>query len=231
MNQAHILIKTQNFVHEKLAEESSGHDWWHIHRVHQLAKQIAEKEGGNLFIIELAALLHDISDWKFNGGDEHLGGTIAHQWLQDLGTDKKTCQQVETIINTLSFKGANVAEKMQSLEGKIVQDADRLDAIGAIGIARTFTYGGYKNRPMYQPNIPPTLHDSFDAYKNKNSHTINHFYEKILLLKDRMNTDTAKALAEERHQFVEQFLAQFLKEWELHQLQDEPEYLYGFLVE
>ena len=213
MNQRHILSQTQNFVHEKLAEDASGHDWWHIHRVHQLAKQIAEKEGGDLFIIELAALLHDISDWKFNGGDEYLGGCIAHQWLKNLGADLKTCKTVETIINTLSFKGAHVADNMQPLEGKIVQDADRLDAIGAIGIARTFTYGGYKHRPMYQPQIKAVLHDSFDAYKNKTSHTINHFYEKILLLKDRMNTATAKYLAEERHQFVEQFLAQFLKEW------------------
>ncbi len=214
MNQEHILKQTQDFVQQKLAEDTSGHDWWHIHRVHQLAKKIAATEGGDLFIIELAALLHDISDWKFNGGDEHLGGKIAHQWLKDLGADTETCEKIEGIINNLSFKGAKVSEKMRSIEGKIVQDADRLDAIGAIGIARTFTYGGYKNRPMYQPDVQPVLHDSFEAYKNKTSHTINHFYEKMLLLKERMNTATAKRLAEERHQFVEDFLAQFLKEWQ-----------------
>ncbi len=213
MNKAHILKATQSFVQKKLAEDTSGHDWWHIQRVHNLAKKIAQAEGGDLFIIELAALLHDISDWKFNGGDEYLGGKIAHDWLKELGADTETCEKVEGIINNLSFKGAQVSEKMRSLEGKIVQDADRLDAIGAIGIARTFTYGGYKGRPMYQPDVEPILHESFEAYKNKTSHTINHFYEKMLLLKDRMNTPTAKHLAEARHQFVEQYLAQFLLEW------------------
>ena len=214
MNEAEIIAKTIEFVKERLKNDSSGHDWWHIYRVHKLAKYIAIQEGANVFIVELAALLHDISDWKMNGGDEKAGGRIAKDWLQRLGVIPHICNQVDDIICTSSFKGAKVQDNMQTPEGEIVQDADRLDAIGAIGIARTFAYGGHKNRLMYDPNTKPMLHESFESYKQNDSSTINHFYEKLLLLKDRMHTKTAKALAEERHGFMDLFLKEFYKEWD-----------------
>lgn len=208
-----IIEKTKDYVKEKLSLDASGHDWWHIHRVHSLAKHIAKKENANVFIVELTALLHDISDWKLNGGDDKLGAELAEQWLKDLGVDAETCKQVAEIIKIMSFKGAMVKDNMQTLEGKIVQDADRLDAIGAIGIARTFAYGGSKHRLIYNPNIEPTMHTSFEQYKKDNTSTINHFYEKLLLLKDRMNTETGRSIALERHKFMEQFLEKFLEEW------------------
>lgn len=214
-NQQQIIDQTITFVKEKLKDDASGHDWWHIYRVHQLAKYIAKQEGADLFVVELAALLHDIADWKFNGGDPTEGGKVARQWLEFLTVNEAITIEVEKIINTSSFKGATVNDAMDSLEGKVLQDADRLDAIGAIGIARTFAYGGSKGRMMYDPHIRPTLHDSFESYKKNDSTTINHFYEKLLLLKDRMHTQTGKALAEERHQFMRLFLKEFYKEWEL----------------
>jgi uncharacterized protein len=166
-----------------------------------------------LFLVELAALLHDVADWKFAGGDHHAGPRQAREWLQSLAVDAHTIDRVCEIIAGLSFKGAGVATPMSSLEGQIVQDADRLEALGAIGIARAFAYGGHKGQPLHDPAIPPQPHDSFEAYKLGSGSTINHFYEKLLLLKDRMNTATGKRLAAERHAFLERYLEQFFAEW------------------
>ncbi|MBO6523806.1 MAG: HD domain-containing protein [Balneolaceae bacterium] len=208
-----ILKKTEEFVKGRL-EGDSGHDWWHIHRVRNIALHIAKKEQADLFIVELAVLLHDVADHKFHDGDETIGAKVARDWLLSLGIDQKTILHVCQIIKNVSFKGANVETSMQTIEGKIVQDADRLDAMGAIGIARAFSYGGYRNRELYNPNQKPTMHSSFDEYKKDEGHTINHFYEKLFLLKNRMNTATGKSLAEERHQFMQDYVDCFLKEWD-----------------
>lgn len=208
-----IIQKTEAFVQQKL-EGDAGHDWWHIHRVRNTALTLANQEHADLFIVELAALLHDIADHKFHNGDATIGPIVAEKWLIELNVDKSIINHVCQIIKDISFKGAKVETPMQSMEGKIVQDADRLDAIGAIGIARAFSYGGFKNRELYNPNIPPVLHSSFDQYKNDKGHTINHFYEKLFLLKDRMNTHSAKVMAEERHALMEKFVEHFLKEWD-----------------
>ncbi len=208
-----ILLKTETFVKEHL-EGDSGHDWWHIHRVRNVALTIGSEEQADLFIVELAALLHDIADHKFNDGDETVGPKIAREWLESLNVDEASIEHVCKIIKDISFKGAGVRTPMHTIEGKVVQDADRLDAIGAIGIARAFSYGGFKNRELYNPNHPPTMHTSFDAYKKDDGHTINHFYEKLFLLKDRMNTRTGKTIAEERHKFMQNYVHQFLKEWD-----------------
>jgi uncharacterized protein len=165
-------------------------------------------------VAELAALLHDIADWKFHGGDLDAGPRVATEWLQSLGEQPETIEKVASIIKEVSYKGAGVKTTPQSIEGKVVQDADRLDALGAIGIARTFAYGGKFERPMYDPDQPPVMHQTFEEYKNSRGCTLNHFYEKILLLKERLNTDSARALAEERHKYVEEFVERFLLEWE-----------------
>ncbi|HEY4651507.1 MAG TPA: HD domain-containing protein [Pontibacter sp.] len=212
--QQQIIDKTAAHVQHLLSGEGSGHDWWHIQRVWNNARMIAAGEQADDFIVELAALLHDIGDHKFHGGDETVGPRMAADWLQQLQVTDDIIQQVCTIISELSFKGAGTSSAMSSLEGQIVQDADRLDAIGAIGIARTFAYGGYKNREIYNPTIAPVLHDSFEAYKNNTAPTINHFYEKLLLLKERMHTRTARTIARERHRFMEAYLEQFYAEWE-----------------
>lgn len=209
-----ILQKTEQFVREKLEGEGTGHDWWHIHRVRNTALTLAEKEQADLFITELAALLHDIADHKFHGGDDTVGPKVAGEWLGSLNVDQGTITHVKEIIKDLSYKGAGVATPMKSIEGKVVQDADRLDALGAIGIARAFAYGGHKNRALHDPDAPATMHDSFEAYKKDTGPTINHFYEKLFLLKDRMNTDAARAMAEERHEFMEEYVNRFLKEWD-----------------
>ena len=214
MNERDIIQKTADHVRDLLAGDSSGHDWFHIERVRNTALTIARQEGADLFLVELAALLHDVADWKFAGGDHEAGPRAARQWLESMGVVAETIEQVCQIIAALSFKGAGVATPMQSLEGQIVQDADRLDALGAIGIARTFAYGGHKGQAMHDPSIPPQLHASFEAYKNNVGTTINHFYEKLLLLKDRMNTAAGKRLAAERHAFIERYLEQFLAEWQ-----------------
>lgn len=193
--------------------DSSGHDWWHTDRVRRVALQIAREEKADSYVVELAALLHDVADWKFHGGDDNAGPLAARKWLSQLDVDAKTIDAVCEIISRVSFKGAGVATEMPTLEGKCVQDGDRLDAIGAIGVARAFSFGGHFGRSMYDPNIPSVLHDSFAAYKSKGGPTINHFYEKLLLLKDRMQTDTGRRIAAERHQFMETFLAQFFAEW------------------
>lgn len=209
-----IIKDTAAYLKGKLEGEGSGHDWWHIYRVWQLAKHISIEEGADVFIVELGALLHDIADWKFNDGDEKAGGREAKKWLQSIGVTEDIGDKVAFIVDNVSFKGAKVENTMKGLEGMIVQDADRLDAIGAIGIARTFAFGGFKQREMYNPDIKPEIHESFEAYKRSNSNTINHFYEKLLFLKDMMNSKTAKAMAEERHKYMEGFLKEFFEEWE-----------------
>ncbi|MZG31428.1 MAG: HD domain-containing protein [Nitrospinae bacterium] len=209
-----IINNTCQFVENKLAGEGSGHDWWHIYRVWNLAKKLAEQEGANSLIVELSALLHDIADWKFHDGDDTKGPQMAEQFLSENHVDRNVIDPVIEIIATISYKGAGVSTPMKTLEGKVVQDADRLDAIGAMGIARTFAYGGHKNRLMYHPDEKPVMHKSFAEYKKNTGHTINHFYEKLLLLKDRMNTASAKKMAERRHQFMQVFLDQFYEEWD-----------------
>lgn len=196
--------------------ESSGHDWWHIYRVWQTSLYIAARENVDSVVVQLAALLHDIGDWKFHAGDESVGPRLAREWLQLLSVEERVIDHVCTIIANLSFKGADVKAAPLSLEGQVVQDADRLDAIGAIGIARAFAYGGAKGREMHDPQIVPVLHTSFEQYKASRGTTINHFHEKLLLLKDRLNTSTAKALAERRHAFMLEFLEQFDAEWNIN---------------
>ena len=213
MTQQDILQKTADYIHQEFSDDSSGHDWWHIYRVWQNAITICEYEKGDAFIVQLAALLHDLDDWKFNASTDETP-LRAKAWLDSFALDPSITDAVCRIIMHISYKGASVENKMDSLEGFIVQDADRLDAIGAIGIARAFAYGGYKNRPLYDPDSPPQMHTSFEEYKNSKSATINHFYEKLLLLKDMMNTSTAKRMAERRHAVMVQFLSQFMDEWE-----------------
>lgn len=202
----------EKYVEEKFKHEGTGHDWYHIDRVRRLALYIQEKEGGNRDEIELAALLHDISDHKFNGGDFDKGGVETSKILQKFKVEGELIEKISSIVNSISFKGNGLADNMDSLEGKIVQDADRLDAIGAIGIARTFAYGGSVNQPIYEPQIKPSIHNSKEAYQNR-THTINHFYEKLLILKDRMHTDTAKAIAQQRTQLMRDYLDSFYEEW------------------
>ena len=211
MTEIEILKQTADFVRRKLEGEGTGHDWWHIYRVWQISKSIAEEEGGNSFIIELAALLHDIADHKFYNGDEAIGPQIASDFLDSMKVNKEIVDQVIQIMQEISFsKGLEPS----NLEGKIVQDADRLDAIGAIGIARAFAYGGHKQREIYNPEIPSSEYKTKEEYKKNSNPTINHFYEKLLLLKDLMNTAKGKAMAQERHVFMENYLKQFYREWE-----------------
>ena len=208
----HITL-TINFVKEKLEGAEAGHDWFHIERVWKLSKKIAEKEGGNLEVIELSALLHDIADPKFHNGDETLALKISQNFLEEIHVKAELIEQVLFVIKNISFKNRAEAPENPPLELQIVQDADRLDAIGAIGIARTFNFGGFKNNLMYHPEIKPNLGMNKEEYKKSNGTTINHFYEKLLLLKDLMNTETAKKIASERHDFMLQFLDEFYKEW------------------
>lgn len=214
MNNQELIQKTADFVKEKFSGESTGHDWWHMYRVWQLSKTIAAEEKADLFVVELGALLHDIADWKFHDGDEEAGPRAAREWLESIKVDESIIQHIEEIIRTVSFKGAGVASDMKTIEGRIIHDADKLDAVGAIGIARAFAYGGANHRSIYEPDMRPEEHATFEAYRNSPSHTVNHFYEKLLLLKDRMYTDTGKKLAKERHKFMEQYLEQFYAEWD-----------------
>ncbi len=214
MNKEQIIKNTKEFIQEKLAGEGSGHDWWHIYRVWKNAIHIAAHEEADLFVVQLAALLHDIADHKFHNGDDSIGPKLARELLETLHVEETAIIHVCQIIKDASFKGAKVETHMSTIEGMIVQDADRLDAIGAIGIARTFAYGGSVGREMYNPEITPITHDSFEEYKRSVSPTINHFYEKLLLLKDLMNTKTAKKIAKKRHEYMEQYLERFYKEWE-----------------
>lgn len=214
MDKQQIIQNTIAFVKETLKDAEGGHDWFHIHRVFKNAKRIAEGEKVDDFIVSLGALLHDIADSKFTNGDETIGPKLASDFLRKQQVDEIVIEHVSQIIKNISFKGGNVVVKFSSKELDVIQDADRLDALGAIGVARTFNYGGFKNRAIYNPEIQPELNMTKEAYKNSTAPTINHFYEKLLLLKDKMNTKTGKQLAQQRHEFMELYLKQFYTEWE-----------------
>ncbi|MCF6181239.1 HD domain-containing protein [Lutibacter sp.] len=213
MNKEQIINNTKTFVQQTLKNAEGGHDWFHILRVWNNAKLIAKDENVDNFIVELGALLHDIADSKFNNGDETVGPKMAQEFLENQHVENAIIEHVENIITNISFKGGNFKQQFNSPELKVIQDADRLDAIGAIGIARCFNYGGFKNRTLYNPEIPPKLNQTKEEYKHSKAPTINHFYEKLLLLKERMNTKTGKKIAEERHVYMEVFLQQFYDEW------------------
>lgn len=212
--QDQVVIRTAQHMRTLFEGEGTGHDWWHIERVWRQATHIGQTEGTDPFVVALAALLHDIADWKFHGGDLQAGPQAARAWLQSLAVDEDTIDRVCAVVEQVSFKGALVPDAPGSREAMVVQDADRLDAIGAIGIARAFAYGGSLGRPLHDPATPPQSHASFEAYRSSQGTTINHFYEKLLLLRDRMHTATARAIAAERHRVMTQFIENFLSEWE-----------------
>lgn len=214
MKHNELIENTIAYVQQELEGAEGGHDWFHIERVWKTSKTLAKEENVNTTIVELGALLHDIADAKFHNGDESIGPQKAKAFLEKHHVDEAIIEHVLQIIKNISFKGGNFDQAFRSAELDVVQDADRLDAIGAIGIARCFNYGGYKNRKLYDPAIPPKLNMSKEEYKASTAPTINHFYEKLLLLKDRMNTPSGKKIAEQRHAFMESFLAQFYAEWE-----------------
>ncbi|MCH4552026.1 HD domain-containing protein [Aestuariibaculum lutulentum] len=213
MNNDNIITVTKAFVKDTLEDAEGGHDWFHTLRVYNNAVLIAKQEPVNLFVVQLGALLHDIADSKFHDGDETIGPKVAREFLFTHNVDSTVIEHVVNIIENISFKGGNETQKFKSPELDVVQDADRLDAIGAIGIARCFNYGGFKNRALYDPEIKPNLNMTKEEYKASNAPTINHFYEKLLLLKDRMHTKTAQKVATERHIYMTQFLDQFYNEW------------------
>ncbi|HEY9184342.1 MAG TPA: HD domain-containing protein [Salegentibacter sp.] len=214
MNRSEVIKNTLEFVKKTLANAEGGHDWFHIQRVYNNAKLIAKGEKADLFIVELGALLHDIADYKFHNGDESRGPQLASEFLNTQKVSEEEVAHVIKIIENVSFKGGKEKKNFYSTELKIVQDADRLDALGAIGIARTFNYGGFKGRALYDPEIEPNLNMTKEEYKASTAPTINHFYEKLLLLKDLMNTETGRKIAEERHRFMESYLQQFYSEWD-----------------
>jgi uncharacterized protein len=214
MTEDQIINETVRFVKTTLQGAEGGHDWFHIERVWKNAVMIAKTENADPLVVALGALLHDIADAKFNDGDEEVGPVTATRFLLSLEVEQEIVTHVENIIRNISFKGGNFTQTFSSPELAVVQDADRLDALGAIGIARAFNYGGFKNRELYNPAIAPDLHMTKETYKKATAPTINHFYEKLLLLKDKMNTITGRQMAEERHVFMETFLAQFYREWE-----------------
>ncbi|HSD14905.1 MAG TPA: HD domain-containing protein [Flavobacterium sp.] len=209
-----IIDNTIRFVKQQLENAEGGHDWFHIERVYKNALLIAQEETCDLTVVKLAALLHDIADSKFHDGDENIGPKTARNFLESQNVSEEIIQHVIAIIENISFKGGNFEKEFHSKELEIVQDADRLDALGAIGIARAFNYGGFKNRPLYNPNIQPKLGMSKEEYKKSEAPTLNHFYEKLLLLKEKMNTETGKKLAEQRHAYMQGFLSQFYAEWD-----------------
>ena len=209
-----LIDDTILFVKQKLENAESGHDWFHIERVYKNALLIEEGEDCDITVVKLGALLHDIADSKFHDGDEAVGPKVAREFLESQNASEEIITHVVHIIENISFKGGNFEKKFTSKELEVVQDADRLDAIGAIGIARTFNYGGFKNRPIYNPNIAPQTNMTKEEYKKSEAPTLNHFYEKLLLLKDKMNTKTGRKIAEKRHKFMELFLSQFYAEWE-----------------
>ena len=210
-----IIAATAAFIEHKFANEGSGHDWAHIRRVWLMARRLAAAAPeADAEVTELAALLHDIADWKFHGGDYEAGPRAARTWLSSQGADDRLVARVETIIREVSFKGLGVETPVSSIEAALVQDADRLDAIGAIGIARAFAYGGHKGRPLHDPAIIPVAHNSFASYQQSTAPTLNHFYEKLLHLKDRMHTAPARLIAQERQDFMETYVVRFLAEWE-----------------
>ncbi len=209
-----LIQRTEIFVQEFLKHDATGHDWWHIHRVNEIAKRLATEEGADPLIVELAALLHDVADHKLNDGDEQKGMSRVEDFLRAERLGEEVIQAVLKVIREVSYKGAGVPTPVTSIESAVVQDADRLDAMGAVGIARMFTFGGAKGRAMFDPNIPPVDHHNEDMYRNAKSTTFNHFHEKLLLLKDRMNTAGARRIAEGRHQYMAEFMQRFKKEWE-----------------
>ena len=209
-----LIDKTILFVKEKLENAEGGHDWFHIERVFKNAVLISKNEVCDATVVKLGALLHDVADSKFLDGDETVGPRIAREFLESENVDEEIITHVVNIIENISYKGGNFEKKFSSIELDVVQDADRLDAIGAIGIARTFNYGGFKNRALYNPKIAPNSSMTKEEYKKNDSPTLNHFYEKLLLLKDKMNTEAGKQIAQERHRYMEGFLAQFYAEWE-----------------
>jgi len=211
--QNQVISNTIIFVKKTLADAEGGHDWFHIERVWKNTKLIGKTESVDIFIAELGALLHDIADSKFHDGDEEIGPKTARAFLLTQDVDEETIEHVENIIRHISFKGSLEGQKWSSPELDVVQDADRLDALGAIGIARTFNYGGFKGRGLYNPDIPPNLNMTKEEYKNSTAPTLNHFQEKLLLLKDKMNTDTGKRLAQKRHEYLESFHEEFIAEW------------------
>jgi uncharacterized protein len=213
MNNSDLISRTIQFVKQQLADAEGGHDWFHIERVYKNSLLIAQTEICDENVVKLGALLHDIADSKFHNGDETIGPRIAKTFLEREVVEESTITHVLNIIDNISFKGGNFEKKFHSKELEIVQDADRLDAIGAIGIARTFNYGGFKNRPLYDPAIAPNLHMTKEEYKSSAAPTLNHFYEKLLLIKDRLNTKAGKAVAEKRHQYMVEFLDNFYEEW------------------
>lgn len=213
MNKPSIISQTEAYVKQELAGAEGGHDWWHIQRVWANARLINATEAVDIFIVELGALLHDIADAKFHNGDENVGPQKARAFLESLNVEENVIMHVEQIIRNISFKGGNFEAGFASPELAVVQDADRLDALGAIGIARAFHYGGFKNREIYNPNTEPNLNMSREEYKHSTAPTINHFYEKLLLLKDRMNTGSGRKIAEARDAFMRHFLDQFYGEW------------------
>ena len=214
MKSQNVILRTIDFVKSSLSEAEGGHDWWHIYRVWKTARHIAQYEQVDMYIVELGALLHDIADSKFHNGDEEIGPRLAREFLVSLQVEDAVILHVENIITNISFKGGKLSQKFKSPELDVIQDADRLDALGAIGIARTFNYGGFKGRTIYNPEIKPNLNLTKEEYKNSDAPTLNHFYEKLLLLKDRMNTSTGRKMAENRHQFMLLYLDQFYTEWE-----------------
>jgi uncharacterized protein len=214
MSEQEQINKTIIFVKQTLKSAEGGHDWFHTQRVYNNALRIAEGEKVNVFVVSLGALLHDIADSKFYDGDETIGPKMAKAFLFEINVDAAIIEHLIKIIENISFKGGNEAQAFSSPELNVIQDADRLDAIGAIGIARCFNYGGFKNRQIYNPSIKPNLNMSKDEYKSSNAPSINHFYEKLLLLKDKMNTKTGRAMALERHNYMVNYLDQFYREWE-----------------
>ena len=215
MTNQEIIKATVDYLKENFNGESTGHDWFHIRRVWKLSKSIAKQEDiVDLFVVEMGALLHDIADHKFHDGDENIGPQKAEEYLTEYDITDEQQMMIVQIVEEISFKGLRVPTKMSTKEGEIVQDADRLDAMGAIGVARTFAYGGSMGRPIYDPIVKPVCHTSFAAYKTSTAPTINHFYEKLLGLKDRLNTKTAKKEGERRHAFMEDFLKNFYQDWD-----------------
>ena len=208
------ITKTIAFVKTQLANAEGGHDWFHIERVYKNSLLISKDEVVDLFVVQLGALLHDIADSKFHNGDETVGPKVAREFLFGINVDSAVIEHVVNIIENISFKGGNEEQKFKSIELDVVQDADRLDALGAIGIARTFNYGGFKDRTLYDPEIKPNLNMNKEEYKTSTAPTINHFYEKLLLLKDKMNTKTGRRIASDRHKFMELYLEQFYAEWD-----------------
>ena len=215
MEKEEVIEKSVAFVKENLNNTDSGHDWWHVYRVLKLARHIAAHEkDADLFIVELGVLFHDIADYKFHGGDKKVGPKRTREFLSSLSLDEKIIAKVEDIVKKASYSDTIGFQGQKSKELQIVQDADRLDAMGAMGIARAFIYGGHKKRPIYNPSINPKLNMTSEEYRKADSPTINHFYEKLLLLKDRMNTSAARKMAENRHRFMEKYLGEFYDEWE-----------------